>query len=59
MKRFDSMPSENYLGKKNKPKELENLHDMGISIEVTPFQNIIEGVEYLLHDFPRAKNLLQ
>ena len=44
MKRFDSMPSENYLGKKNKPKESQHLHDMGRSMEITPFQDIVEGV---------------
>ena len=37
VKRFDSMPSENSLGKKTKPKELEHLHEMGRSMEITPF----------------------
>ena len=29
------------------------------SMKITPFQNIFEGVKDVLHDFPRAKDLLQ
>ena len=59
MKIFDFKPSEISLGEKNKPKNSKPFHDMEGSITITPFLNIVEGVKYLLHDFPRAKAPLQ
>ena len=59
MKRLHFKPSKISLGEKTKPKNSKPLHEMGISIKVTPFQNIVEGVKYLLHDFPRVKTPLQ
>jgi len=59
VKRFDSMPSRIYMAEKTKPKRLEPLHEMEISMKITPFQNIVEGVKDLLHDLPRAKAPLQ
>lgn len=53
------MPSEIYLGKQTKPKKSEPLHEMERSMKINPFQNIVEGVKDLLHDFPRAKAPLQ
>ena len=59
MKRFDVKPSETYLGEQTKPKKSEPLHEMEGSMKITPFQNIVEGVKYLLNYLPREKAPLQ
>ena len=55
VKIFDSMPYEIYLGKQTKPKKSEPLHKVEISMKIIPFQNIVEGVKDLRHDFPKGK----
>ena len=59
VKRFDSVPSGIYVGEQTKPKKSEPLHDLEGSMKPTPFQNIIEGVKDLLHDFRRSKAPVQ
>ena len=55
VKRFDLRHPETYLGEKIKPNKSESLHELEESIKPTPFLNIVEGVENLLHDLPKAK----
>ena len=59
VKIFDFKPSKISLGEQTEPKNSKPLHEMGGSMKITPFQDIVEGVKYLLHDFPRAKAPLQ
>ena len=47
--------AKNSLRKQIKPKESEYLHELEKYMEPTPFQNIVEGVKDLQHDFPREK----
>ena len=59
VKRFDFKPYETSLGEKTKPKNSEPFHELEGSMKPTPFQNIVEGVKYLLHALPREKAPLQ
>ena len=59
MKIFDQRHSEIFLGELAKPKKSEPLHELEGSMKPTPFQNIIEGVEYLQNALPREKAPLQ
>ena len=59
MKRFDLRHSETSLREKIKPNKSEYFHELEESIKPTPFLNIFEGVEDLLHDFPKEKSPLQ
>ena len=59
MKRFYLRHSETSWGEKIKPKKSESLHELEESIKPTSFLNIVEGVEDLLHDFPKEKSPLQ
>ena len=58
MERFDVRHFETSWEKKIKPKKYESLHKLEDSMEPTPVLNIVEGVEDLLHDFPRSKTPL-
>ena len=59
MIRFDVRHSETSWEEKIKPKKYASLHKLEDSMEPTPILNIVEGVEYLLHNFPEAKAPLQ
>ena len=51
--------SETSLGEQTKPKKSEPLYELEVSMKPTPFQNIVERVKDLQHDFPREKAPLQ
>ena len=59
MKIFDVRHSETSSGKQIKPKKSKTLYVLEGSIKPTPVLNIFEGVEDLLHDFPKEKAPLQ
>ena len=59
VKRFDVRHAETSWGEPIKPKKSESLHELEESINPPPFLNIVEGVEDMFHDFPKAKAPLQ
>ena len=59
MERFDEIHFETSWGEQIKPKKSESLHELEESIKPIPFMNIVEGVEDLLHDWPKSKAPLQ
>ena len=59
MTRFDERHSETSWGEKIKPKKYESLHKLEDSMEPTAVLKIVEGVEDLLHNLPKAKAPLQ
>ena len=55
VKIFDVRHSETSCENQIKPKKFESLHKLEYSMEPTPVLNIFEGVEDLLHNFPKEK----